>query len=301
MIVGRVLAAIEGWAGAAVSLMDRAYVFGSLVNNDGAGFIVQGSESSPPSDIDLICFFTESAATTASGRHQACKHLRRLMPKLELALLLAIGRYDSGRPIVSVNFITPWEAEKCIHKDGVRRLFYLKQFRPILPPATGFQQLATFIDNDFHGLNEGPVRLFQYVQSVRNRYLRTNVHNEDFARPQTGSDPVPKQLMRLAAACAAFERDPSGRPDDLDSIDPAEGLDFLTVMLNEARSVSDPEIDSLRRWLSVARNARGTDTDMTADQSLLLSELLVDRAKSKLVRSPVDKVGAAIKRSQPTP
>jgi len=269
----------------------RVYVFGSLINQDGDAFNAQES------DVDILCLFRDEDATAAKSRYEACRLLRSMVPKLELNLLLAIKRYDAKKPISSINLLSPWEATKCVHKDGVRKLFYMKQFRSVHPVGDSMEQLATFIDDEFHASYESIVMLFRYLQTLRNQFLKANLHGEDFFSVSTGSDPVPKTVMRLAAACAAFERDPSGRPDDLESIDPLEGIEWLTVLLNECRRSGDEDINKLRRWMAAARRARASDAPMSRDQLLLLAELLYDRARIPVRWTAVDKMDAAIARS----
>jgi len=215
-------------------------------------------------------------------------------------LLFALRRYDSKLPIASISLIDKWEAAKSIHKDNAREIFFLRQFKSIRPSNNEMEQLTTFVDDDFHAKNSSLVKLCQYCQFIRNQYLKSNCHGEEFLVADTGDDPVPKKIMRCAAACAAFERDHERHPDDLDSVDTLEGLQFISAVLEERKESDDPEVKDLRRWLAVARNGRGTERPMSNDQLLLLSELVLDRALRSIVRSEADVVGAAIERFSPT-
>lgn len=284
----RILEVLAQWP--RVAGVDQVYIFGSLVNDDGKAFKQQES------DVDLISIVDEAYASDAKSRYEVCKNIRASVADLEVALLRAIKRYDSRVPIASINLVTHWETSRCIHKDGAKGLFYMRQFQPTLPLSAPLEQLANYIDDDFHAVNDGLIKLFQCSQTIRNQYLKTNVHDELFLDVNQGTDPIPKKIMRCAAACAAFERDPTRKPDNFESIDPLEGLEFVSSILNEARFKSDAEITELRKWVAVSRGARGTQSPMTPDQLLLLSEVIFDRARLVALPSKADKIGAAIKR-----
>jgi pol beta superfamily nucleotidyltransferase in conflict system len=136
-------------------------------------------------------------------------------------------------------------------------------------------QLTTHIDQDFHAKNEIPITVARYCQSVRNQYLKSNLHGERFIRIDCeGDDPVPKKIMRVAAGLRAFEKTPSLSPDAFDSVDLLEGLDFLTVLLNEQKDEHEA-VRSLRDWLAKHRRGRGSRSPMTPDQLLLLCEIFL--------------------------
>jgi predicted nucleotidyltransferase len=73
---------------------DKLYLFGSLVNNGGDAFIVQGS------DVDLLCSFSPALDISAVARAAACRALLDRVPGLELSLLLALKRHNAEAPIV---------------------------------------------------------------------------------------------------------------------------------------------------------------------------------------------------------
>ncbi len=134
-----------------------------------------------------------------------------------------------------------------------------------------------------------------FCQEIRNRYLRTNVHGHTFLDVSTGPDPVPKKLMRIAAQLAYRENGRVSGPAGPDRIDVLEGLEYLTVLLNGHRNLGS-EISGLRQRLAINRAARGEDTPFSADDLLLLTELLSDKAKSLVLLSPLQKIGTAIER-----
>ncbi|MFS8933092.1 hypothetical protein POZ87_18270 [Cupriavidus taiwanensis] len=235
----------------------KIFLFGSSIYKGGEQF------DSAKSDLDIVCIFPEG--TDAQGRVEIISALRPLKLALEVQIVPALQRLSCTEPGVSVVALTYSELCTNVHKSGARRFWdrnYFYDFsadRARLFEEAGTQYIA----------EEGR-QAMEYVQKVRNRYLAITANNTGGLDPYAGSDPLPKALLRSAAQL---------NPDAQDGewYDLMLGLELIQSRVREARSQGS-WFQQLADVVSVRCGARGQERSVSAEQQLLLGEILLDEA-----------------------
>lgn len=92
-----------------------AYVFGSLIRNNGGQFDAR-------SDIDLVVIIPNDRKTDWE-RIEWLQQLRSYVQSLEMQLLTLLGRERADEPIVSILAATGVEIAADIHKDSKPHFF----------------------------------------------------------------------------------------------------------------------------------------------------------------------------------
>jgi hypothetical protein len=110
----------------------------------------------------------------------------------------------------------------------------------------------------------------EYVQKLRNEYLSIAANNTGGLAQYSGMDPMPKALLRMAA-----QLNPEAQ--DGEWYDTMLGLELLQYRLRQLRP-QDILFRKLADCVSVRCGARGHERPLTAEDQLLLGEVLFDEA-----------------------
>ena len=254
------------------------FLFGSLIHRGGEQFVKS-------SDVDLVVVFPPGRQA-ASQRADWLETLRNRKQDLEVALVSHLERENAGRPICSVVAATHTEIVSDIHKDGAQHFFSENQFLDLVS------------DLDCRGLPDAgtePIRdrlvveCFRFAQKKRNEYLSVAADGTGGLTPHENGDPLPKDIMRHAAM--AWKLGQNDAPVGAE-YDTQQGLDFMSYVLYQVRE-NEPYA-TLQNVVSIRRGARGKHSKLSANQQLLLAELifdvaakhLADRAARKKLPSP---------------
>jgi predicted nucleotidyltransferase len=242
--------------------VSRAYVFGSLVNEDGVLFAPEES------DIDLLLVL-EARHHTAAARAGVLKGLLPTVERLETGLLRELGRSKADVAITSTSIATALEIEAEIHKDGAARFYSENRFNSLDSddiPHVAFQQFKGNIPPELR-------QIFQAVQKERNAYLRATPNGNRLSPQHTGSEPIPKALMR-ASALLRYAR---GELTSEAKTDIGFGLTEFMSLLERYGS----DCRQLRQIVHKHTTGRGHDV-LSAEQVLLAWEILADAAYPRL-------------------
>lgn len=232
-----------------------AWVFGSLIHRDGAQF------ETALSDIDFVVVIPFAQAPQ---RAAWLTGFRAHKAQLELSLIPLLGRTDASHPIVSIVAVTDVEIAADIHKSGVTTFFRENTFTDLLSNHAAGPLLAGAPIE----MSDTTRQVFQFVQGVRNKFLAISAARKMVLAPWDDViDPVPKDLMRMAAIATERSRERK--------FDVQEGLDSITNHLYLQRD-AHPDYLRLHEWLSVRRRARGKPTALSPEDHLLLVEALYD-------------------------
>jgi hypothetical protein len=249
----------ESWtADVAPTVNCKFYLFGSAIYRGGEQF------NPIASDLDIVCELPQNG--DALARAKTIRLLYDAKQRLELSTLAALRRTCCTEPAVSLVVVTPLEIEVNIHKSATRtffdrNIFYdLQNKAPTLGPMSG----GTRIIRD-----EGLRQALEYVQRVRNDYLSVCANATGGLIEYSGPDPMPKQLLRSAAQII-----PGAAEGEW--YDTRQGLEEMDALLR-ARRAEDATWKSLFDKISVRRGGRGRPTNLTAEDQLLLAELLYDK------------------------
>jgi predicted nucleotidyltransferase len=277
----KILALLSRWAVQVTETgdFDFAAVFGSLIHRQGGQFRPYRS------DIDLLVRMSTNLAN-AGDRARACTRLYGPAKQLESDLAAALDRDKAG--LISIVVVSKFEIEKGIHKDGKTDFYSDNLFLRLDNPVSVPTKLSTNQrDKEFHERNEAIISTIRNAQKFRNAFLRDHLDWVD------QHDPLPKEICRNAAQLRyAINAFTDQSRDDVDL-----GLAFLEALLS-TRATTESEIyePPLRRLLT-RRGGRELRTVLTAEDQLLLWELLVDRALEEILRreaeqeiKPFDKV-----------
>mgnify|MGYP001609742400 CR=1 FL=1 len=237
------------------------YLFGSAIYQGGDQFDAQTS------DLDLVVVFTDEP--DAVERVKRLEKLKAFKAQLELKLIPALNRTECTEPGVSVVVLTQHELRANVHKSAVRRFFdrnfFLDLKTPNTPPVLGLAEAGTtvILDEDRHAL--------EYAQKARNEYSAVAANATGGLSAYDGADPLPKNLTRIAAQLSPDV--PIG-----EWYDTRHGLELVFGLLSKGQGA---ELEALFLKVSKRRGGRGHREALTAEDQLLLGELVADLAAAK--------------------
>ena len=252
----------ELWAKKVVAdIPCNLFLFGSAIYKGGEQF------DRVNSDLDIVCLLPEP--NTAFTRLSALQQLHKHKAALELQMIPALSRLNCSEPGVSIVTITELELKGNVHKSGARS-FFNKNFFYDLAEKTeyiGIPGAASLIVRDENR------QALEYVQKIRNEYLAVCANGTGGLGAFRGADPMPKSLLRAAVQL---------NPDAIEGewYDTRLGLELMHSILRERRTESH-ESKRLFDRISVRRGGRGTKENLSAEDQLLLAELLFDVAKTR--------------------
>lgn len=235
----------------------QLFLFGSAIYKGGEQF------DSTYSDLDIVCLLPET--TDALSRLTAMNILRVHKQKLELDMVPRLERQTCTEPGVSIVPITPLELRANIHKSGARSFFDKNFFYDLVSkretlgiPSAGSRVMR----------RDERRQALEYVQKVRNEFLSVCANGTGGLKQYGGADPIPKALLRSAAQLV---------PDVAEGewYDTRLGLELMHTMLRDRRTV-DKQFTELFDKVSVRRGGRGLRTGLSANDQLLLAEMLFD-------------------------
>lgn len=233
-----------------------AFLFGSTIYDGGDQFDPYSS------DLDIVA--VTNTELDASQRVAQLIRLQEAKRRLELDLIPRLHRTNCAEPGVSVVAITPYEIKANVHKSGARR-FFDKNF--FLNLRTSDLRLG-LADAGAATIADEVRQALEYVQKTRNAFLGVAANDTGGLKPFTGDDPIPKDLARVAAQLRA---------------DAAEGEWYdtrfgLELLFERIRDSEAPDFKALFRKLSKRRGGKGQRKALTAQDQLLLGEILYDLA-----------------------
>ena len=202
------------------------FLFGSLVYRKGVQF------DPLISDIDLLVCMPADL-TTAPERAEWIGKLAPLKCGLELGLLQILKRSDATSPISSIVAATSTEIRGDIHKDGAANFFSNNVFRDLLEKTTPDGP----VPSSGTALIADPLvcTALRFAQKYRNVFLATSPNGTSRLTKWTGTDPVPKDVMRHAAMAKAVM---SNQRIPGEAFDVKIGLDYLTDHLRSEEHTS---------------------------------------------------------------
>lgn len=253
----RAIRLCEEWAAKLVKETNcQLFLFGSAIYKSGEQF------DSTYSDLDIVCLLPE--ATDALSRLTAMQTLKSHKQKLELEMIPRLERTTCDEAGVSIVPITPLELHANIHKSSSRSFFDKNLFYDLIDKheTLGIPSAATRVMRDERR------QALEYVQKIRNEYLSVCANGTGGLKPYDGADPIPKALLRSAAQLV---------PDVAEGewYDTRIGLELMHTMLRDRRNV-DERFKALFEKVSVRRGGRGIRAGLSADDQLLLAEMLFD-------------------------
>ncbi|MEP2988191.1 MAG: hypothetical protein ABJN65_08065 [Parasphingorhabdus sp.] len=247
--------------------VSRTYVFGSLIYKNG----LQYSEFS---DIDLVTFIPSSLEKPVE-RQRWLFELSNAKIQLEHQLLQLLEVAQLDEPIVSIIPVTEIECRNDIHKSNIPEFFSKNNFISIEDESSslGIPSIE----------KSSADRLFVGCLSVVQNYRHAFCHVLTNGRRNKlleydDSDPIPKSLMRAAAMarCCHLQNHQSGEEYDLQ-----EGLDYFYRNLDILRDTDDSYGD-LYTIISERRGSRGKGGALSAEQQLLIAEIIYESCISKV-------------------
>lgn len=255
----------ENWAKDVFANIDcQLYLFGSAIYKAGEQFDYFTS------DLDIICLLPENI--NALARYKIIKALLSFKHNLELLMISELNRSTCDEPGVSIVTITKFELGANIHKSGARsffdkNFFYDLKIKEVILsiPGVGTQIIA-----------EDRRQAIELTQKIRNSYLSVSANRSGGLPEFNGSDPIPKSILRSAAQIA---------PDlnEGEWYDTRLGLELMHGLLSSRRP-TDQIYSKIFNKFSVRRGGRGQKVPLSADDQLLLAEILFDEA----TRSPTE-------------
>jgi len=267
------------------SIFGGTFIFGSLINRDGRHFVPKGSMAS---DVDLVLTFKDDI-DSALTRTVALKNVRAAIRSLEHETATVLKR-ATEEPIYSLLPLTSYEIHQCIHKGHDPKLFMSNLFLDVVTGNRVDGGLASYVDYDYHYENLEAFSAIRLCQSFRNKFLRGNqvgwLAQEDFV----GETVFPKEIMRGAALLcfASGPKDDESRRTDLE-----EGQIYLLERLRALRDQNQIFADLVDKI-----NGRGftrTESEpLSADDMLLIHEVMFDEARSLVIPSVRDAIREVI-------
>lgn len=259
--------------------IDRLYVFGSLINDQGRDFHKKNS------DIDLVITFG-SAADPISARLASLHYLEQRLEELELGLIKLLHR-DAQHPHTSLVCLTEVERYHGIHKAMDFNLLSERQFLEINDGAS-FEADHVYVTDaldepEFRTECGDAINVVAYAQEIRNKFLSNSLNTSfrglsDF----NDEDPLPKKAMRVAAMLGwrALGEDARKRTDL------AVGLRYLQNLIAERSA----DFKDLHRKLEGRILKRGTPQPLSRADQLVIAEVLFEAARPHLIsrRSRLD-------------
>lgn len=249
----------EQWADPVLTkLQGVLYLFGSAIYKGGEQF------DSKFSDLDLVYLFPQG--TGALERCSRMTTLFKCKKKLELDLIPALHRESCDEPGVSLVPVTSLELQANVHKSGARSFFDRNFFYDLgaKVESLSIPSAGTSV------LKDDCRQALEYVQKIRNEFLSVSANGLGGLKEFSGSDPIPKALLRSAAQLV---------PDATEGewYDTRLGLEFMHRILSDRRTEHET-FKKLFDKISVRRGGRGRDENLTAFDQLLLAEMLFDKA-----------------------
>lgn len=268
---------------------DKAYLFGSLVNDGGEFFWPTGVKTS---DIDLLVRLNPERAT-AVPRAQGLKELKGLLPPLEKEIDRILERDpDQKGSILSILPVTWYEIYNCIHKGFDPKIFTLNIFYDIVNMVDRKEGLSDFIDKSYQFDNTETFAVMRLSQSLRNAYLRREDDGCEVLKPFTGVMAIPKELMRGAALLKYVETE-GEEPKTRTNL--PEGEDHFAKLV-EGKADEHEDIAQLNEKIKKRRSSAIPPQNKPALEPIdliLASELLFDEAKEQSlpsVRETIDRM-----------
>ncbi len=247
----------EQWAAdCALAIPSQLFLFGSAIYKGGEQF------DSTQSDLDIVLVFPER--TDALSRFHSMRILYEKKQILELNMLPTLQRRTCDEPGVSIVAITPLELRANIHKSGARRFFDKNFFYDLVAK----RQSLGIPSAGIRFMRDENRQALEYVQKVRNEFLAVSANGTGGLREYSGTDPMPKALLRSAAQLV---------PDTAEGewYDTRLGLELIYEILRTRRT-EVPAFENLFNKISVRRGGRGKQANLSADDQLLLAEMLFD-------------------------
>ncbi|MCE4555021.1 hypothetical protein [Pelomonas cellulosilytica] len=238
----------------------QIFLFGSAIYDSGEQF------NRLLSDLDIVCLLPRDLS--ALERFKLMEHLREAKHDLEMRMIPSLGRENCSEPGVSVVVVTPFEVLANIHKSGARNFFDANFF---LNLSNGSMQLSLIPEAGQRDLPDSRRQAFEFCQKTRNDYLARAANKRGGIKEYSGIPPLPKALMRSAAQIAPVDRDGQWYDTRL-------GLEHIRAILREARGLA-PEFQVLDKKVSIRCGGNGIRSALTAEDQLLLSELLFDEVQ----------------------
>ncbi|OAE61635.1 hypothetical protein A7J71_09945 [Achromobacter insolitus] len=236
----------------------RFYLFGSAIYLDGEQF------DALRSDLDIVCVMPDNLSVV--DRVNLMVALKARKANLELEMIPQLHRDVCDEPGVSIVALTPFEVAANIHKSGARSFFDKNLFFDL----TADQMRFGLEDAGTSAISEPRRQALEFCQKLRNDFLAVSANDTGGLSDYRGLDPMPKALTRCAAQIA---------PDLPEGAwyDTRHGLEYLFEQLAKRRT-DHPKLQSLYKRLSIRRGGKGQNEPLSADDQLLLSELMFDHA-----------------------
>lgn len=239
----------------------QIFLFGSAIYDGGDQFY------SDLSDLDIVVLF-DKTIVGARERIDAVQKLFLHKAELELRMIPELQRTACDEPGVSIVPITHFELQANVHKSGARRFFTRNYYLNLLSGelTLGIEGAGTQSIDDDHRY------ALEYVQKIRNEFLSVSANGTGGLKDYSGTDPMPKALLRVAAQ--QLKDVPDGA-----WYDTRLGLEDMHRKLGDMRG-TDPIFNSTYSVVSVRRGGRGQRRPLTALDQLVLAELLFEERSS---------------------
>ena len=241
----------------------RAHIFGSLIHVGGIQF------QKDRSDVDIVGQFQEEIEC----RDRTDVVLQALAPtkQLNLRLLAELNRANANDPITSVVPVLPRELELGVHKGGSKDFFSHNLFECI---DSGQSCHIGKTMRHRSSRMEGVFEALKGAQSYRNKYLSVAPSGLRSVEAFSGLDSLPKELSR-AAAQVRWARETKAVDDQRFDIN--EGQIYI-LQLVAARRNQHRDFEDLFKLLAIRMGGRGESPSITAEQQVLLWEMVADDA-----------------------
>ena len=236
----------------------KFYLFGSTIYESGEQF------NALLSDLDIVCLL--DADISAIGRLTLLKELKERKHELELQMIPYLQRESCIEPGVSIVVVTPFEVSSNIHKSGARSFFDANVF---LDLQTEKMQISLPFAGE-RDVHDAQRQALEFCQKTRNEFLSLAANGKGGIKEFNGQTPLPKAMMRSAAQIAPMAQDGQWYDTRL-------GLEYLRGVLRR-RSDEGTEFQALDKKVSVRCGGNGTRKPLTAEDQLLLAELMFDEA-----------------------
>ncbi len=270
-------------------LADRAYLFGSLINEGGDSFWPTGVKTS---DIDLLIRIHPERAT-AVLRTEGLEKLKDLLPPIENEIDAILKRDPKQKEsVLSVLPVTWYELYNCIHKGFDPKIFTLNIFFDIVNMVDREGGLSDYIDKSYQFDNTETFAVMRLSQSLRNAYLKQDDDGCEVLKPFNGVMAIPKELMRAAALLKYVETE-GEEPKTRTSL--LEGEEYFSKLVEEKSGEHD-KIAQLAEKLRKRRSSSVPGHNKPALEPIdliLACELLFDEAKDlslPSVRETIDRM-----------
>lgn len=259
----------------------KIYLFGSLVQESGTLFDPSSS------DVDLITLVSDNIPI--EQRVSFWDSILDAMHPLEQKLSVVLKRDNASAPTVSNVILTRTEAEYSIHKSGDRKLLSFRRFVDLSENGNELVALSDGGDEaEFIAENSDQLSIIRLCQDKRNRYVSTSVNRTRLFSAFDGLDPIPKDVMRLAAILA-WNR---GIVSDAKREDLLTGMAFMQTKI-DGLPTDNPFCQRTCDRIAFRRSKWNRERPLDADMVMLLYELLFDEAVGQLHpsrRKVIDKV-----------